>query len=93
MAEGALMAAAAMLVSPFLLDYDLMLHSLPMAWLLTKASRDGAFLPWEKLALAAVFPLALISRSVAQRYGIPITPVVCLAFLAVVARRISMLPR
>lgn len=89
MAEGALMAAASMLASPFLLDYDLVLLSLPMAWLLTMAARDG-FLPWEKLALAAVFPLALISRSVAQRYGIPVTPITCLAFLAVVARRAAL---
>lgn len=102
MAEGALMAAAAMLVSPFLLDYDLMLLSLPMAWLLTQGSQNGGaqdggaqdggaqdgFLPWEKLALAIAFPLSLIARSIAQSAGIPITPAVCIGFLMVVARRV-----
>ncbi len=88
LAEGALMGAAAMLASPFLLDYDLMLLSLPMAWLLAAATRDG-FLPWEKLALAAAFPLALLARTVATRYGLPLAPFVCAGLLIVVTRRVA----
>ena len=92
-AEGALMAAGAMLASPFLLDYDLMLLSLPMAWLLTMGMREPGFLPWEKLALAAAFPLSLIARTLARNHGIPIAPLVCIGFLLVVARRVGSLPR
>ena len=51
-AEGPAMVAAALLASPFLLDYDLMLLAIPLAWLTAQGLRTG-FLPWEKLLLAA----------------------------------------
>ena len=40
------------LATPFVLDYDLCLLALPLAWLLRQGCRDG-FQPWEKLGLAA----------------------------------------
>ena len=67
-AEAATIAAAACLVTPFLLDYDLLLLAVPLAWVAAQAER-GAYLPWEKLILAAnfVLPLAARSLSIAAR--------------------------
>lgn len=88
MAEGALLAAGAVLASPFMLDYDLVLLSLPIGWVLCQADSDGAFLAWEKTVLALAFLLALVGRTVAMRWGVPIAPVVLLAMFGVVARRV-----
>lgn len=89
MAEGALMATAAMLASPFLLDYDLVMLSVPMGWVLAEAAREGRFLTWEKFVLAAAFALGLLARTVATRFGVPTAPFVCAAVLLVVARRVA----
>ena len=92
LAEGVAIAAATPLISPFILDYDLVLLALPIGWVMQQAQRTGAFLPWEKLALAAAFMLALISRTIAMKFGLPLAPLVLVAFLLVVARRVRFLP-
>jgi hypothetical protein len=86
LAQGALLAAASLLASPFMLDYDLMLLALPLAWLVREQARGGV-LPWEKTAMAAAFLLPLISRLAAARLGLPLGPPVVFALLLVVARR------
>jgi len=86
LAQGATLAAASLLASPFLLDYDLMLLALPLAWLARKQAK-GAALPWEKTVMFAAFLLPLISRLVAARLGLPLGPPVIFALLLVVARR------
>src|SRR5208282_3157245 len=43
-AEGAALAAAALLCTPHVLDYDLAVAGVPLAWL---AAQPG-WLPWEK---------------------------------------------
>jgi len=79
-------AAATPLMSPFLLDYDLLLLGLPMAWVTAQALRDG-FLPWEKVVLAAAFVLPLVARPVALSLGVPLAPAVAAVLFLVVARR------
>jgi hypothetical protein len=86
LAQGAALAAASLLASPFLLDYDLMLLALPLAWLAREQAKGGA-LPWEKTVMFAAFLLPLISRLVAGRLGIPMGPPIIFALLLVVARR------
>ena len=86
MAMAMLTACGSVLATPFVLDYDLCLLALPMAWLLRQGCRDG-FQPWEKLGLAAGFGLPLLSRVLAVRIGIPIAPVVLLAVFGLVLRR------
>src|ERR1700722_12216016 len=54
MAEGAAITACVPFFSPLLLEYDLVILAVPMAWLLGNALRDG-FRPGEPLALLAVF--------------------------------------
>lgn len=85
-AEGALLATAAMLCSPFLLDYDLVCLALPLAWVTAQAQRTG-FLPWERLVLLAGYVLPLVSRELALYLGVPLAPLVIAALLLVVARR------
>jgi hypothetical protein len=86
LAQGATLATASLLASPFMLDYDLMLLSLPLAWLVREQAKGGA-LPWEKTAMFVAFLLPLVSRLVADRLGIPIGPPIVFALLLVVARR------
>ena len=86
-ATGALLAAAAPLASPFVLDYDLAVLAVPMAWVFARAREDGAFLPWEKLVLAVAYVLPILSRIVASHLGVPTAPLVLLALFAVVVRR------
>jgi hypothetical protein len=87
-AEMAAVAAATPLCSPFLLDYDLMLLGLPLAFVLAAALREGRFLPWEKLVLLAAFVLPLVSRTIGSATGVPIAPLVTAALFWVVARRV-----
>jgi alpha-1,2-mannosyltransferase len=85
-AEGPAMVAAALLASPFLLDYDLVLLAAPLAWIAREALRDG-FLPWEKTILATAFILPAISRVIAGFAGVPLAPFVLIAMFALVLRR------
>jgi len=89
MALAALIAAGTMLTSPFILDYDFVLLSLPIGWLLLAAERDGIFLPWEKTALAAAFVVALLARSIALQTGLSLAPLILIGFFLVVARRVT----
>ena len=85
-AEGALLAAAAMLATPFLLDYDLTCVSLPLAWVTARAQRSG-WRPWEKMALLSAYLLPLAARPVAMAWGVPLAPLVLIGLLFVVVRR------
>ena len=90
-AEVAALAAATLLCSPFLLDYDLMLAAVPLAWLLREARRDG-FLPWEKVVLLLAFLWPLAARLATAASGLPLTPLVALALFAAVLRRLARAP-
>src|SRR4051812_20046488 len=67
-AQGALLVAASLLATPFLLDYDLTLAAFPLAWLFVEARRTG-FRPYETIVLGAVFILPLVSRLIATYAG------------------------
>ena len=85
-AEMATLAVAACLATPFLLDYDLLLLAIPLAWIAAVAACDG-YRPWEKLTLAAAFLLPLLVRPLAHNTGLPAAPLVVTGLLAVVVRR------
>jgi len=86
-AEGALLAAAAMVVSPYLVDYDLAILGLPLAWLLAQALRTG-FRPWEKMLLLAGYMLPVVSHGLADSLRLPVAPLVLCAMLVLVVRRV-----
>lgn len=85
-ALGPVLISATLLVSPYLLDYDLVLAAIPLAWLFAQG-RDGGFLPWEKAVLLAAFVLPLVARLVAMNAPVALSPLVLAALLTVVVRR------
>jgi hypothetical protein len=84
--EGAALIAACLIVSPFLLDYDLTLLAFPLIWLLRRGVEKG-FRPWEKTMLLAAFLLPVLSRSLAMGLKLPLAPLVLGAILLLVLRR------
>lgn len=86
--EGAAMAAAALLASPFLLDYDLMLLAIPLV-VLTRTGLDRGFRPWEIAVLLAAYILPLVSRSIGLALHVPLAPMVVLAVFALAVGRIG----
>ena len=85
-AEGPAMVAAALIASPFLLDYDLTLLAIPLAWLMREGLRSG-FAPGEKIVLVFAYMLPLYSRTVAGGLGLPLAPLVVAATFFFVAQR------
>ncbi len=84
--EGALMACAALLISPWSFDYDLVLLAPPLAWVASRATAGG-FLPWEKMVLLLTYTLPLVARAVATSTGVAAAPVVLGLMFLVVCRR------
>lgn len=82
LALGSAMLAGAPLLTPFVLDYDLVLLAFPLVFL-----AGTGFRPWEKAIAATTFAAAAFSRPLAVELGVPIMPLVLAAFFAVVARR------
>ncbi len=82
----ALTVTATLQLSPFLLDYDLMLLAVPLGWLATAGLRDG-FRPWEKATILALFVWPLFARAVAANLHLPLTPLLMLGLYVVVVRR------
>lgn len=87
-AEMAAVAAATPLVSPFLLDYDLLLLGLPLAFVLRAALREG-WQPYDRVLLLAGFLLPFVARPLATWPGVPVAPLVCAALLWLVLRRLD----
>ena len=85
-AEAPATVCAGLLMSPFLLDYDLTLVAIPLVWLLDRGLRTG-FLPYEKAAMAFAFLLPLVSRSAAGAAGVPLAPFAMAAVFALILRR------
>ncbi len=85
-AEGPAMVAAALLASPFLLDYDLTLLAIPLAWIAREGLRAG-FKPGEKSALAFAYGLPLFSRTLAASLGLPVAPLAIAAVFYFLLKR------
>lgn len=85
-AQGIALISGALIATPFLLDYDLTLLAIPLAWLFGEGRRTG-FLPWEKIVLLAAFVLPLVSRLVAHHFGVPLAPAVLIAVFWLIMRR------
>jgi hypothetical protein len=83
--KGATLCVAALMATPYVLDYDLIVLALPMAFVAMEGARTG-FRDWEKCALAIVWLLPLLSRSIGM-LGLPLGPFVMTFFLALVMRR------
>ncbi len=85
-AEAALLVLAALLASPYLFDYDLMILGLPLAWLASEGLRTS-FRPWEKIALLAGYVLPMANRPLTMALHAPLGPLVILGLFVLVAQR------
>jgi hypothetical protein len=76
------MLVGALLATPFVLDYDMVLLAFPLVYLAATGFR-----PWEKPVAALAFVAPAFSRPLAMEAGIPIMPLVLIALFAVLLRR------
>lgn len=76
---AALTLAGAPLVTPFVLDYDLVLLAFPLLWMVGHGLREG-FEDWQKLAVLLAFIAPVFARPLGMFAGVPIMPAV-LGFL------------
>jgi hypothetical protein len=84
--KAATLAVGSLMVSPYVLQYDLVLLALPIAWLAMEGFKTG-FLPYEKAVLSIAWLLPRITLPFSQTAKIPIGPIVIIALMTVVLRR------
>lgn len=84
--RNAAICAAAMLSTPYVLDYDLVVLGFGGAFLVADALERG-FLPWEKSLLALVWVTPLVSRTLAEVAFIPLGQASIVILLALAVRR------
>ncbi|WP_379921393.1 glycosyltransferase family 87 protein [Erythrobacter sp. R86502] len=84
---GALVLAGAPLATPFVLDYDLVLSAVPLAYLFARARAD-AFENGERITIAVVFASVAFARPLAINAGVPIMPLLLAALFVLVWRRV-----
>jgi alpha-1,2-mannosyltransferase len=89
--HAAALATGVLLTTPYMMDYDLVILALPIAWIALEGRRSG-FLPYEKSLLALVWLLPLFARSLAGHALIPVAPLAMLLLLADIARRAGVPP-
>jgi hypothetical protein len=84
--RAAALAAATLIAVPVALVYDFLLAGIAMAWLV-RAGRESGFLPWEKVAMAAIFVAPLLSRNLGTATHVPLAQLALIALMALIARR------
>ena len=82
LALGSAMLVGALLATPFVLDYDMVLLAFPVIWLV-----GAGFRPWEKIVAVLAFAAAAFARPLAIELGVPIMPLVLAALFVVLVRR------
>jgi alpha-1,2-mannosyltransferase len=84
--KAAALCLATILATPYSLDYDMMVLAPAIAFVVADGVSRG-FGPWQKTALAALWLVPLVARSVAQASMIPLGVPAMLAMFALVLRR------
>jgi hypothetical protein len=84
--RSATLCLAAILATPYTLDYDMMVLAPAIAFLAVDGMERG-FGPWQKTAIAALWLVPLLARSFAQLTLIPLGVLVMLAVFFVALRR------
>ena len=85
--RSAALLAATLLAVPLVLVYDKMLALVAIGWLIREARQTG-YLPWEKLVLLCVYPMALMVWLIGQGLHLPLGPFVSSTVLLLCQRRI-----
>ena len=83
---GMMLIVSALIVTPFLLDYDLMILAPVLAWSVSQAQKQG-FMSYERLIVSCAFLLPMFARPVALLCHVSLSPLVLLALAYSVARR------
>jgi alpha-1,2-mannosyltransferase len=84
--KAALLVVATLLASPHVLDYDLVMLALAIAFTVSAGSAGG-FRDYEISLLAAAWIVPLLARGIAGVTGIPLGLLVLLAFYGLILRR------
>ena len=84
----AALVAGALVASPLLLDYDLVVAAVAAAWLVRRAELDG-FGGYEKTGLALLFAVTLVSRPIGIAVSIPLAAVVGPTLLILAVTRLQ----
>jgi hypothetical protein len=83
---AALVLAGAPIATPFVLDYDLLLTAIPIAYLFA-CGRATGFAGWERITIAGVFVGGAFARPLAINAGVPIMPLLLIILFVLVWRR------
>jgi len=86
-AEVAVMAAVIPLATPYFFQYDQVILTVPLAWMLAEARRTG-FLPWERAAFVALMVSPAVAYAAARAWDVPLAPLVSACVFAAVLRRV-----
>jgi arabinofuranan 3-O-arabinosyltransferase len=86
--KAAILVVGTFLATPYAQDYDMVVLLFAAAWLLGEA-RDAGFLPWERIALAGLLILPLVTMTAGKLTGIQFAPVALWALLALLLRRVA----
>jgi alpha-1,2-mannosyltransferase len=84
--KAASLCLAAILATPYTLDYDMMVLGPAIAFFAVDGFTRG-FRPWDKTAVAALWLVPLAARSVAQEVLIPIGVIAMLSMFFVIMRK------
>jgi alpha-1,2-mannosyltransferase len=84
--KAAALCLAAILATPYSLDYDMMVLAPAIAFFIAEDLQRG-FGPWEKTALAALWLVPLVARSVAQFSLVPLGIPAMLTVFVLILRR------
>ena len=76
----AALSAAILLTTPYLLDYDLVILAVPIAFWAREGVKTG-FQPYEKIIFGALWLLPLLARMLGG-YALPVTPPLLVALMA-----------
>lgn len=82
---GMMLIVSALIVTPFLLDYDLMILAPVLAWSVSQAQKQG-FMPYERFIVSCAFLLPMFARPVALLCHLSLSPLVLLALAYSVAQ-------
>jgi alpha-1,2-mannosyltransferase len=85
--RSASLLAATLLAVPLALVYDELLMLVAIAWIVREARARG-FLPWEKILLAAIYPLSLLTWTAGRVWHVPLGPVIGFIVLLLCLRRV-----
>jgi alpha-1,2-mannosyltransferase len=86
--KAAALMAGTLLVTPYAVDYDLVLLAAPIGWLAYEGLHSD-FLPWEKSILFLGWTFPLLSRCLSS-VRLPFTPMVVAILLVAIARRAAL---